>query len=280
MLIPDINTFVKYIPTVGEYNPDPNRTEYDALLPFLKEAESMLQTELLGKDLFEYISSTTDEPVRTAACTVVACNAYWAAIPFVDLIQTPNGFAVVSNNNQAPASRERVDKLQRWLELRISEATDTLIILVFKDQDFNTEWKKFGLYDYYTECLFMTAASLRRYCTKDALRSNLDELHPVFMAYQNKISRTISHEYMNDIIAKRRNDSLTTQDIAMIRTLMTIMGTLYKNDTDAAYSLLESAVNVMVDNLSDYPEYANSQAYRIKTGNKYENKKNDPTFFF
>ncbi|NDV96443.1 hypothetical protein D0T84_16200 [Dysgonomonas sp. 521] len=280
MLINNKEEFAKYIPTVGGYNPDPNNTDWDKLSPFVQEAELFLQTELLGIDLYNLIAATTDMQLKNAACTVVACMAYNGAIPYVDLIQTPNGFGVVSNTNQAPASKERVDRLNEWTKIRASEATDALITLIFQNAEYNAEWKKFGLYDYYTECLFMTAASLKRYCKRDALRYNLDELHPVFMAYQEKISRMISHEYMNDIIVKRRDASLTIEDIAMIRTLMTIMGMLYRNDDNAAYKLLETVVNTMVASLDKYPVYANSQAYRIKISDKYENKKSDPTFFF
>ncbi|MFG5857411.1 hypothetical protein LDB17_04315 [Dysgonomonas sp. Shenzhen-Wh21] len=280
MLIPDLATFVKYIPTIGEYNPDPNRTDWDNLLSFVQEAELLLKTNLLGADLMGLITASADTEIKTAACTVIACNAYYAAIPFVDLIQTPNGFAVVSNTNQAPASKERVDRLLKWLEARISESTDMLISLIFKDQTYNTAWKSFGLYDYYTECLYMTADSFRRYCKKDALRYHLEELHPVLMSYQNKMGNMISHEYMDDLLQKRRTNSLTVEDIAMIRALMSVMGMLYREDNDTAYKLLETTVNTMVENIEKYPVYAASQAYRIKTDSKYKNEKNQPTFFF
>ncbi|WP_419033312.1 DUF6712 family protein [Dysgonomonas gadei] len=280
MLINSKEDFAKYIPTAGGYNPDPNQTDWDKLQPFVQEAELFLQTDVIGLDLYNLIASTTDQNLKDTACTVIACTAYNGAIPYVDLIQTPNGFGVVSNSNLAPASKERVDRLHEWTKIRASEATDALITLVFQKPEYNTEWKKFGLYDYYTECLFVTAASLRRYCKKDALRYDLDELHPVFMAYQEKISKMISHEYMNDIIDKRRNSLLTIEDVAMIRTLMAIMGMLYRNDDNAAYKLLETAVNTMISDLVKYPVYATSQAYLIKTGDKYKNEKDHPTFFF
>lgn len=280
MLINSKEDFTKYIPTAGGYNPDPNQTDWDKLRPFVQEAELFLQTDVIGLDLYNLIAATTDTQLKDSACTVIACTAYNGAIPYVDLIQTPNGFAVVSNSNQAPASKERVYRLQEWTKIRASEATDALITLVFRTPEYNTEWKKFGLYDYYTECLFMTAASLRRYCKKDALRYDLDEMHPVFMSHQAIMSRTISLEYMNDIITKRRNSQLTIEDIAMIRTLMTIMGMMYRDDFDTAYKLLENAVNAMIANLAQYPAYANSQAYLIKMGDKYKNEKDHPTFFF
>ncbi|MFV0538845.1 MAG: DUF6712 family protein [Dysgonomonas sp.] len=280
MLINSKEEFVKYIPTAGGYNPDLNNTDWDKLSPFVQDAELFLQTDLLGIDLYNLLSTISDTQLKDAACTVVSCNAYNGAIPYVDLIQTPNGFAVVSNSNQAPASSDRVNRLQKWTEIRASEATDALIILVFQKPEYNAEWQKFGLYNYYTECLFMTAASLRRYCKNDALRYNLDELHPVFMAYQERIARAISHEYLNDIIVKRRDATLTIEDVSMIKTLMTIMGMLYRNDENAAFQLLETAVNTMVTNLDKYPAYEYSQAYRIKISDKYENKKDHPTFFF
>lgn len=52
-----------------------------------------------------------DNPIRIITAKLIASEALRRAIPSLDLVLTPNGFGVVSNQNIAPASKERVDRL-------------------------------------------------------------------------------------------------------------------------------------------------------------------------
>ena len=52
-----------------------------------------------------------DNPIKIITAKLVASEALRRAIPSLDLVLTPNGFGVVSNQNVAPASKERVDRL-------------------------------------------------------------------------------------------------------------------------------------------------------------------------
>ena len=50
-------------------------------------------------------------PTKIITAKLIASEALRRAIPSLDLVLTPNGFGVVSNQNVAPASKERVDRL-------------------------------------------------------------------------------------------------------------------------------------------------------------------------
>ena len=52
-----------------------------------------------------------DNPIKIITAKLIASEALRRAIPSLDLVLTPNGFGVVSNQNIAPASKERVDRL-------------------------------------------------------------------------------------------------------------------------------------------------------------------------
>lgn len=282
ILIPDIETFVRFIPTAGGYNPDPELSNYDTVLPFLQEAEIYLRQELLGSDLVDYITASSDESLKDALRRIIAINAYHAAIPFVDLIQTPNGFAVVSNANQAPASAERVKRLLEWLRVRLSEAVDRIIVTISTDAALTAEWKKSENYLRYTECLFMTASSLQRYGKREAVRDDLDELHPSLMSYQEDMGKMVSFEYIAHLIDLRRNPpaAFTPEDIQVFKSLQVILGLYVKGEHANAALLLSSLVNTMVRDIANYPVYEASQAYRIKISEIYQNRKEDKAFFF
>ena len=52
-----------------------------------------------------------DNPIKVITAKLIDSEALCRAIPSLDLVLTPNGFGVVSNQNVAPASKERVDRL-------------------------------------------------------------------------------------------------------------------------------------------------------------------------
>ena len=52
-----------------------------------------------------------DNPIKIITAKLIASEALRRAIPSLDLVLTPNGFGVVSNQNITPASKERVDRL-------------------------------------------------------------------------------------------------------------------------------------------------------------------------
>lgn len=287
MLINDIATFTAYIPTAGRYNPDPTESDFDTIKPFLEEAEDRIKNELLGVDLFEKIESiadsTPEDPTKDALRRIVAINAYFICIPFVDLISTPNGFAVVSStNNIAPASKERVERLLDWLKLRLSESTDTLIYLFLmgSSNSFRDEWKKSVHFERCTNCLFITSGDLQNFGRSKGSRLDLNDVYPLLISYQEDMANTVSYEYLNELIEHRRNDVLTQYDKPILYRLQVALGLYLKEKPIVAKELLGTIVNIMIADEEHYITYINSQAYRIKISENYVNKQDDPTFMF
>jgi len=117
MLISTIEQFVEVIPTAAG-------TEFKAIQPFLNESENQLVGLFIGEDLFSYVTSQqTDSRLKSIFVRLLCLQAYENAIPFADLIQTPNGFGIVSNSNMAPASKERVERLREWVSVQIDMNT-------------------------------------------------------------------------------------------------------------------------------------------------------------
>ena len=60
--------------------------------------------------------ATLPDHVAGYLTTAICLRAAYDAVPQMDLVLTPTGFGIVSNQNTAPASRERVDalRLQLW----------------------------------------------------------------------------------------------------------------------------------------------------------------------
>ena len=105
------------------------KTLYDKIIPFLEQAQREVERRFIG-------SMTLNEDEHEAACSLIAIKAFYQAIPSLDLVLTPNGFGVVSSNNMAPASKERVERLRASL----LEAYDGWAVNLISVLRLNEEW--------------------------------------------------------------------------------------------------------------------------------------------
>lgn len=300
-MITSIEDFIKYIPTA-------RGTHYEDILPFLEEGLLWAKTDIFGKDLTDAVETAGYEDGKRMLDAIIALKAYATAIPFLDVVQTSNGFAVVSNANMAPASRERVDKLMAWVENRLYAQVDALIGYL-RTSSLLAEWRKFHRFDFMTELLFWTGADFMQYCgdyekietispettmsykggSTNRLEAErrripyleLRRLHAMLKGYQeDEIGRFISRDYLHELIDKNRMQTLTATEKALFDKLRFILGLLMQKDETKAGEQLKNIVNMMMGDLGSYPTFANSEEYKVKIALRYQNLEEDPTYFF
>ena len=115
MLITSNEQLVEFIPNTmttvkGEL------TLFEKMMPFLQTTEKWLEEIFTSTEVMAVIANMEAEhPTRRLACNIIAVDAFYHAIPQLDVILTPNGFGIVSNSNLAPASKERVERLMAAL---------------------------------------------------------------------------------------------------------------------------------------------------------------------
>lgn len=79
---------------------------------FLDLAEDWVKSTFTSESTFNTICGYTDSNNIKILCSrLVVADALRRAIPSLDIVLTPNGFAVVNTSNLAPASKPRVDRL-------------------------------------------------------------------------------------------------------------------------------------------------------------------------
>lgn len=85
---------------------------YEKIEPYLRKAETWLTRNFLGEDFMCGMEAAPEtDALRALCCHITALDALRRAIPSLDLILTPNGFGIVSNQNVVPASADRVKRL-------------------------------------------------------------------------------------------------------------------------------------------------------------------------
>ena len=110
---------------------------FDRLLPWLETAERWLVGQFVGADFLPtLLAADEDEPIRISATLVVVNEAFMRAVPNLDLVLTPNGFGIVSNQNVAPASRDRIARLLASLETNRDNSIEQLLTYLHR----NSQW--------------------------------------------------------------------------------------------------------------------------------------------
>ncbi len=276
MLINTIEHFIICIPTAAG-------SEWSAIEPHLETAQMELTMNLLGIDL-NAVLLAFPEPTgaRLVANKLLAVSAYRNAIPFVDLKQTENGFAVVSNNNLAPASKERVERLISWCELHVDGLTDLLIKQILADATLRTEWAKFSEFEDIVNCFFVTGTEFSSYTnSKESLRRSnfLQHKFELVIWQENIISPIISKNYLMQLIEEIRTQTFSPGSASIIHFCKMLLSALMLKEQRQAESLLEKISNMLENNLEKYSAYANSDEYMLKHAARDMNKADHPTFF-
>ena len=109
-IITDNTTLLDLVPNVLT-TVEGEKTLYDKLEPWLITAEQWVCDTFTGSQELETIAADSTTTVWQQVANVIACEAMRQAIPSLDVVLTPNGFGIVSNQNVAPASKERVERL-------------------------------------------------------------------------------------------------------------------------------------------------------------------------
>ena len=275
MIITSLEDFLKSIPTA-------RGSEWSALEPFANTADVTIKSLLTGSDLYTYIDGlAVDSGLKTTLRNLIAFQLYRDAIPFVDLIQTNNGFAVVSSTNFAPASKERVERLTLWCANSIDKTTDLLITQLISDNDALTQWKKSKRFNNLTNCLFLTGIDFAEYTKTDGSRTDFLKAKGQLLAFQkNELSSLISADYLDELITQNRSNTLTEVNSFVVEICKLILVKLLEKDIDEAKKLFNNLGYMFEKKFTDYPTYAASEEYKLKIAPKYENKLEYPTFFF
>ena len=156
MLINDNDTLRKYVPNTlktvaGELS------LFDKIQYHLLQAEQWLTATFVSSDTMSRIRSYSDSTPLLHYCRIItAAEAMLHAVPQLDLILTPNGFGIVSNQNVIPASKERIERLLLSLEKQRDDALAVILTLLPNAH----HWTASEQFNYFAATMFPTLVSL------------------------------------------------------------------------------------------------------------------------
>lgn len=222
-------------------------------------------------------SEDLSEELLTEVKRYICFKAFYNAIPLLDLVLTPTGFGVVSNQNLAPASRDRVESLRRLVGNCRDESIDRVLEMLPLLKD----WGDTIVARFRIGSLFYTAHQLRDYAGKpEALRSDLHQLGPTIAEAEEIIQSHISKELFKSLLEKIRKNTLADDEIIVLHALRRAVGFFINDKLPAFRREIDDVVNVLEDNPVKFPIYKDSTAYKVKHFEHYQNDKDDTAYFF
>ena len=258
-------SFEQYVPSFRDSQPN----TFEAVRPMMEHYLSV------ARDQMGVPEDYANQPLLEA---YVYKNAAAEAIPSLDLILTDSGFAVVSNQNLAPASRERVTALLNSLRRQASDARDLLLLDLCK-----TKWVSSQQCTLVRSTLLWCPMLARRYGI--AINENDPQndflLHlPAIEQASEMATNIIGQPLMDFLIAHQDEYNEKTAYVIVRESTRKYMAAVVQQNRRAAEAQRQyilKKIEILADEL---PEYKESSTYRAAHAQGYENKPEDPTFFF
>lgn len=304
--------FEQYAPTAIDVETD----IFNSMEKMFEMAYSHLVNQLLGRslglalpDLIEAIDGADDETlgeldeestkihprdmieIRELVYQYIVNEALHVAIPSLDLVLTNNGFGIVSTQQIAPASKDRVDRLKA----ACIDARDTAFDGLIQTLPGNSLTKEllFEGRPWYTRTssLIWTEEDYHMYCmtgSTEEMRHNREVMElnrPKIMMAERSIRQAISTEQWNTTLTALREGETDTTWEEYFDLLYQWFAKLYQvislGDTSLTpYDEMDEVLAYMDNNKTIFTDYAASDQYTARHTEPYANQPEDGCFFF
>lgn len=227
----------------------------------------------LSESWFRRTFSGTD--TSDAARKIVATDAFIRAVPSLDLVLTPNGFGIVSNNTIAPASKDRVDRLLASLERSRDFAIDELLHALMAD----ASWTATAQGRHFLATLFPTPLAL----PEDLHKGKAWECFCRTRAQIILIERQLAEHYISEeVYARLRNASAgtPTEDEAMLIASLQAVELDLLQGLRLPYKKMVSLVDHIRKRAEEYPEWQTSATAELYKPHRFENRRHSSGYFF
>lgn len=271
-------TFEHYVPAFRTPGTEEDSTVWAALATHLDAAAA----DLAGR-YGTHLPAVADGPAERLLCLAAARRAMAGA----DLVLTSTGFGVVSNQNLAPASRDRVQALAEELRREENQAADALAFRLLSAS--GGDWGATPEAVRMVDSLMWNPTLVRRYGVtapqrREVYAEEYAELLPRIREAEQAAAALISPELMEALVARQRTAGSTGNPDY-------VLATEKARRFMAAHLMADrypAAVRPLARDLLDFvrrhadtlEEWRTSAVREAQEQPRYENTKSDPCFFF
>ena len=216
------------------------------------------------------------DTLRAITTQVVVYEAFRRALPHLDVVLTPNGFGIVSNANIAPASKERIERLQSSLLTNRDAAIHQLLTLLCKQQC----WLATEQAEFFRGTMF---SNLKH---GQSLQDYLEMREKLIPLEEHIATQYLSMELLSTLQAQVQSCQFSTDKHKHIcRVLQAVEVECLSNTTFTTLSpqehqTLTQIVELIRSNPEDFPEWHASTTAQLYTPQVFENKKESKAYWF
>lgn len=240
---------------------------FDKLFPFLEMAQSWFCHHFAPAEMLDRIPY---------AAGIIAVEAYRLAIPQLDLVLTPNGFATVGTQNLSPASKMRVDRLVGGLMSERDKAVGLLLPVLPSVEG----WTDTPQGRWFGASLFPTLDVVTQSGVTERLWDKYLELHPQLIDLEASLSEEwLSPELMSALRAENLRSDLTDKRSEIVWQIKSqIVGYLRSGSFNSRR--LADIVNYIRLNPDSFEEWHNSDTAKLFAPPVFRNEKKASGYFF
>lgn len=283
-LVTDNDMLMRYVPNsikpVAGENPLFDKIEFHLI-----NAEHWAEQNFTGEDLLHNLDALN--PILVDALRqLVAADALHRAVPSLDLVLTPNGFGVVSNNTISPASKQRVDRMLGNLVALRDEAIEQTLLLLPKEDD----WSGTEQAHFFASTLFPNI-DLATLCGANSARwEKYLELRSRVIGIELTLAEDyFSPELMSELRYLFLLGSLTAEQLYIVQGIRSqVVEVLQDSSTKSLCSAknpingtrMRDLVNFIRHRPATFRTWHTSATAQLFSPPKFENKKKSSGYFF
>lgn len=275
-LITDQETLAAYIPNMI-VNVKGETALFDKIAVHLQAAEDwVIRTFTSQKPFTAIVGYTSDNPIRILTARLIVTEALRLAVPSLDLVFTPNGFAVTQTSNLTPASKQRVDRLIGSLNTLRDECIAQLLPLL----PGVSQWLASDRAEYFGATLFPTLEIVEQVPGNTTKWERWLELRPKVIDLEASLAdEWFSPELMSVLRDRNLRNTLPDTDKRFVAEIQAQI-IAYLNGGSFSTHRLADIVNFIRKNPAAFPEWHNSATASLFSPPVFKNKKNASGYFF
>lgn len=242
---------------------------FDKLAPYLERAEIWFCHHFVPEELLD--------SVACEGAHIVAVEAYRLAVPQLDLVLTPNGFATVGTQNLSPASKMRVDRLVGGL---LAERDKALAQLLHNLPSVEG-WPNTPQGQWFAATLFPTLDVVAQQSGEsERLWDKYCELRPQLIDLEASLSEEwLSPELMSALRSENLRGDLTAKRSEIVRQVKAqVVGYLRSGSFNSRR--LADIVNYIRLNAESFEEWHKSETANLFAPPVFRNEKKARGYFF
>lgn len=241
---------------------------FDKIETYILMAENWLSLHFAPDSMFRKLPSVVDQ--------LVSVEAYRLAIPQLDVVLTPNGFATVGSQNLSPASKMRVDRLVAGLT---AERDRCIAQLLHKLPQIDG-WLNTSQGEWFAATLFPTFDVLAQSGVTDNLWERYCELHTQLIDLEASLAEEwFSPELMEALRSENIRGTLSGVRKEITKQIQAQLVAYLREGSFNARRLAD-IVNIIRSHPGDLSEWHQSATASLFSPPIFQNSKDARGYFF